>query len=237
MEKSFFINKQKSLPVPRRLLEGVEIWKIISNGKKIEAATLTLGPEKFSIHINTKQKRAAFFLRRGSSAESTHHDADGMAINGRDQDKRVIDIGAIDRIQRGQTSIIGGKRQSDTALVVGNNGQQKQEQVTPDRSFSIIFRGERQLDLMAKDCMDRDEILDALDHIILTYQEAKLKVAHDVLLLRYVWLDADKVSILRSLDLTLSLALVHLTEIWFCAPPKKNRKKLIGSTVLSWVGS
>jgi len=63
---------------------------------------------------------------------------------------------------------------------------------TNDRSFSIIFRGERQLDLLAADPMDRDEILDGLKHIILTYQEAKQKVGADVLLLRYVWLEADK---------------------------------------------
>ena len=195
MEKSSFITNQKALPVPDRLLDGVDIWMILSNGKKITPATLTLGPEKFTIYINVKQKRSGFFMRRVSSADSTHHDANGMSISGKDRDNRVIDIGAIDRIQRGQTSIIGGKRQSDTAIVVGAGQGATQEQVTPDRSFSIIFRGEKQLDLMAKDCMDRDEVLDALDHIILTYQEAKLKVAHDVLLLRYVWLDADKVSL------------------------------------------
>lgn len=64
----------------------------------------------------------------------------------------------------------------------------------PNRSFSIIFRGERTLDLMTTDDLDRDTILDALDHVIRSYQAAKQRVGNDVLLLRYIWLDVDKVS-------------------------------------------
>lgn len=189
MEKSSFIQTQRNLVVPTRLLAGVEVWKISANGKKTEPATLTLGKDMFTIYINVKRQKSGFFLRRAASDQSTHHDPNGSSANGKDKDKRIIDIGAIDRVQRGQTSIVGmgrgSRRQSDPAI-------QMQDKVTPDRSFAIIFRGERQLDLMAKDCMDRDEILDRLDHIIWTYQEAKLKVGSDVLLLRYVWLDADK---------------------------------------------
>jgi hypothetical protein len=39
----------------------------------------------------------------------------------------------------------------------------------------------------------RDQVLDALDRIVQTYQAAKRQVSNEVLLLRYVWLDADKV--------------------------------------------
>lgn len=41
----------------------------------------------------------------------------------------------------------------------------------------------------------RDEILNAIDRILQTYQEQKRRVSNDVLLLRYHWLDAlsDKV--------------------------------------------
>jgi hypothetical protein len=46
---------------------------------------------------------------------------------------------------------------------------------------------------MASPDVNRDEILDTLDRIIQTYQEQKVKVSNDVLLLRYVWLEADKV--------------------------------------------
>ena len=65
----------------------------------------------------------------------------------------------------------------------------------PNRSFSIIFRGDWTLDLMlwGGSMVTRDDILDALDQILQTYQRSKVKVSNDVLLLRYVWLDGDKV--------------------------------------------
>jgi hypothetical protein len=65
--------------------------------------------------------------------------------------------------------------------------------LAPSRSFSIIFRGERTLDLMTLPGVRRGEILDALDNVIRSYQASKQKVANDVLLLRYIWLDVDKV--------------------------------------------
>ena len=59
------------------------------------------------------------------------------------------------------------------------------------KSFSIIFRGGRTLDLMTTDQDNRDEILDALDRLLHGYQEAKKRVGNDVLLLRYIWTDVD----------------------------------------------
>jgi hypothetical protein len=67
--------------------------------------------------------------------------------------------------------------------------------LNPERCFSIIFRGDWTFDLMASPDVNRNEILDTLDRIIQTYQEQKVKVSNDVLLLRYVWLEADKVCI------------------------------------------
>jgi hypothetical protein len=67
--------------------------------------------------------------------------------------------------------------------------------LNPERCFSIIFRGDWTFDLMASPDVNRDEILNTLDRIIQTYQEQKVKVSNDVLLLRYVWLEADKVCI------------------------------------------
>lgn len=45
---------------------------------------------------------------------------------------------------------------------------------------------------------DRDMVLDALDDVLEAYQEAKVRVAKDVLLLRYIWLDVDKVRKIRA---------------------------------------
>ena len=65
----------------------------------------------------------------------------------------------------------------------------------PTKSFSIIFRGDWTLDMMllSGGARLRDDILDSLDQLLQTYQKSKVKVLDDVLLLRYVWLDADKV--------------------------------------------
>ncbi|CAB9505823.1 Inactive phospholipase C-like protein 1 [Seminavis robusta] len=195
MERSSFIHKQKSLSVPPRLLEGVEVWKITANGRKIEPATLTVSADKFTISVIVKKPRAGFFLRRVASTESAHHDSHSNGSNGstKEKDTRVIDVGAIDRIQRGQKFMPKGTRRlSDPNVSRGGHHQNEADKVSPERSFSIIFRGRSQMDLMAKDSMDRDELLDGLDFLILTYQESKNKVASDVLLLRSVWLDADK---------------------------------------------
>jgi hypothetical protein len=68
--------------------------------------------------------------------------------------------------------------------------------LNPGLCFSVIFRGDWTLDLMmtyGQPNITRDQVLDALDRIVQTYQVAKRQVSNEVLLLRYVWLDADKV--------------------------------------------
>ena len=66
------------------------------------------------------------------------------------------------------------------------------QQLDPNLSFSIIFRGAHTLDLMASSEYERNEICDALDRIVKAYQRGKTRVSTDILLLRYVWLDVDK---------------------------------------------
>mmetsp|Transcript_18928 Transcript_18928/g.39219 ORF Transcript_18928/g.39219 Transcript_18928/m.39219 type:complete len:708 (+) Transcript_18928:3-2126(+) len=60
------------------------------------------------------------------------------------------------------------------------------------KSFSLIFRGAKTLDLMMDEGGDREEILYVLTSIIRQYGLAKLKVGNEVLLLRYVWNDVDR---------------------------------------------
>ena len=69
-----------------------------------------------------------------------------------------------------------------------------------NRSFSIIFHGARTLDLMTinnNTLISRDELLNVLDKLIQAFSEAKITVGTDVQLLRYIWLDVDRVSVLR----------------------------------------
>ena len=81
-------------------------------------------------------------------------------------------------------------------LLLTADEEEQRQLLKPNKSFSVIFRGARRtLDLMVHDEDHRDVILDALDSVLVAYQEAKVKVAKDVLLLRYVWLDVDKVCV------------------------------------------
>jgi len=57
------------------------------------------------------------------------------------------------------------------------------------RSFSLIFRGAKTLDLMVDEGGDREQILYILNSIVTEYGRAKVKVGNEVLLLRYVWND------------------------------------------------
>jgi hypothetical protein len=121
-------------------------------------------------------------LRRSQSEGSTQESA--------------IDIEAIDRVRRGQAThkfVMAKKNQEDSIKSLGNEEQSEATAVLdPKRSFSIIFRGERTLDLMTLEADQRDGILDALDNVLQAYQAAKQKVTNDVLLLRYIWLDVKK---------------------------------------------
>ena len=61
------------------------------------------------------------------------------------------------------------------------------------RSFSLIFRGAKTLDLMVDEGGDREQILYILNSIVREYGRAKVKVGNEVLLLRYIWNDVDRV--------------------------------------------
>ena len=75
-------------------------------------------------------------------------------------------------------STLARSRSSPTSSSLPYNN--KNDNVTHNRSQSVPG-GEL-----------RDEILDGLDLLLETYQRAKRLVVNDVLLLRYVWLEADK---------------------------------------------
>lgn len=76
-----------------------------------------------------------------------------------------------------------------------------------NRSFSLIFRGAKTLDIMVDEGVDREMILYVLNSIVTEYGRAKVKVGNEVLLLRYIWNDVDRVRkyLATSLLETLSL--------------------------------
>jgi hypothetical protein len=66
--------------------------------------------------------------------------------------------------------------------------------------------------MLSGQSLSRDEILDALDQILQTYQEQKKRVSNDVLLLRYVWLDAISDKVRNNIPISFLLSLLS----FFC---------------------
>ena len=79
--------------MPRRLLDGVNVLRVNANGRT-RPSFLTLSEDKFTLYITTTKRGppggglSLLGLRRSKSEGETH--------------ERSIDIGAIDRVQRGQ---------------------------------------------------------------------------------------------------------------------------------------
>jgi hypothetical protein len=206
--KTSFRNALVRVPVPRRLLDGVNVLRVNASGKT-RSSFLTLSEDKFTLYITTarrgpaQRKLSILGLRRSQSEGSTQ--------------ERAIDIGAVDRVERGQAThkFVMAKKNQEDAIKNQNLADDEQSEATavldPKRSFSIIFRGERTLDLMTLEADQRDDILDALDNVLQAYQAAKQKVTNDVLLLRYIWLDvADKTNLINVNELARVLERINL---------------------------
>ena len=74
-----------------------------------------------------------------------------------------------------------------------NRGKLEAPNLDPNKLL-YFFVGGHTVDFMTHDDeSNRDDIVDALEHLMLNYAKARLKVADDVILLRYIWLDVDRV--------------------------------------------
>jgi hypothetical protein len=81
-----------------------------------------------------------------------------------------------------------------------------------EKCFSIIYGQERAIDLMiADDHISREDIIKTVEALFAAYSTAKRIVSKDVLLLRTVWLECDKVSA-NGKDHTYVVALVVYIE-------------------------
>jgi len=205
--------------VPEQLLDGVPVIKVNTNGT-LKPAFLTISEDHFTIYITSAKVKngssSSLSLMRpsnlvsrvrsismGSTSGAAGSSAAAGGSGGADDStcmsvdtfvdqnaERAIEIGSIDRIQRGQNTLRFEKARKSARVPIGS--PKKITSLDSTKSFSIIFRGEQTLDLMTTDQDNRDEILDALDRILHGYKSAKKRVGNDVLLLRYIWIDVDK---------------------------------------------
>lgn len=96
--KSSFRNALVRVPVPRRLLDGLQVLRVSANGRT-RPSFLTLSEDKFTLYLTTARRNpgdstrlSILGLRRSQSEGATP------------QDQRAIDIGSIERVHRGQAT-------------------------------------------------------------------------------------------------------------------------------------
>ena len=186
--------------MPQILVDGIPVLRVYANGVT-RKASLSLSSDKFTLFVKTEKliQKRSFFRSPTKPQNSKNDDIDDTGFRG-------IDIGAISKIQRGHArhrrfDMARSRTDSIKSLMSSVSLENSVsastvDELNPALCFSIIFRGDWTLDLMMSKTakISRDQILNALDHIINSYQNAKVQVSNDVLLLRYVWRDADKVS-------------------------------------------
>jgi len=165
--------------------------KISSSGKP-KPAFLTLSKDKFTIYVTTNKFKSGKVGNLSSIRRPLLRKVTSIGSTDEESDERSVDIGSLDRVQRGQNTYrFELARKISSRLSSPKNN--KSINSDPSRSFSIIFGGERTIDITVSDPdVSRDEIVQALDGILYTYGSAKTRVGNDVFLLRHCWTDADK---------------------------------------------
>ena len=109
--------------------------------------------------------------------------------------ENMIDIGSLDRLQRGQNTLRFELARKMSNRVSSPRKSNSTDYIDLDaaKSLSIVFSNERTLDLMISDeDVTRDEVAQVLQDLVDNYSRAKINVGNDVLLLRYMWVDVDK---------------------------------------------
>ncbi|KAL7577087.1 hypothetical protein ACA910_019694 [Epithemia clementina (nom. ined.)] len=252
-----FLEALASVEIPSWLLtdEGVPVVLVSSNGKT-HLLQLSISKDKFTVKLRVPAVAAAAMNNNGTTAGGGSTISATAAATATTSGTaalvlRSIDVGEMDRVQRGQstqqfetakkkrimgergdssrrinilsnesnssfeaiftnpvvmhsnnqnvsfTSIITASSASSSSLnsaLLSASGTESNASILlysldPERSFSIIFRGAETLDLMAIHRRARDDICNALDRILAAFTRAKVRVAADVRLLRFVWLN------------------------------------------------
>ncbi len=246
--KIHFLSALASAPVPFLLMTGMPIYTVSANGKtqpatltfsKDRFAAYIRRQDDHHHHVSgstgggsgggshsgsggggliraasEKSLLGSSLMALGFSSSSHHNNHN----NNNSHNEGAIDIGEMDRVQRGQSTqqfelakrnvkvdqnnkvldVLYKRAELQRNSSTSSNSSLPSMSTTainkldPALSFSIIFRGAHTVDLMATTEKDRNVICDTLDQILQAYRRSKSRVSTDILLLRYVWLDVDK---------------------------------------------
>lgn len=213
--KSNFKSALEHISVPDSFLHGINVFRVNAKGK-LEPATFTISADKFIISVLPRMlklermsssgrsglKRPSILSRARSGASISAGSVGGSvsenSVGGMDagfscSPHAVVDIGSIDRIQSGQNTLLFEKaRQREKKQTMSQRSHSGVPPLDDNRSFSLVFRGAKTLDLMVDEGGDREHILYILTSMVTEYGRAKVKVGNEVLLLRYIWNDVDR---------------------------------------------
>jgi len=214
--KSNFKSALEHISVPDSFLRGINVFRVNAKGK-LEPATFTISADKFIISVLPRMERINSsgrsglkrpgILSRGRSGASARsisggsiggstigeNSAGGIDAGFSCSPHPVVDIGSIDRIQSGQNTLLFEKaRQREKRQTMSQRSHSGIPLLDESRSFSLVFRGAKTLDLMVDEGGDREKILYILGSMVTEYGRAKVKVGNEVLLLRYIWNDVDR---------------------------------------------
>lgn len=166
------------------LLAGVRCTKVGSNGR-FYSRVLTLSKDRFALFVTRRviKKKRSF-----------NHNFNGIydkmfkAVHGRAY-VQCIDVADIDAVTTG----VAGTQRLEHARTEHRCKTGKDSKVDTKRKeiVSIIYRGHRGLDVFIANEKERNLLVNCLQQMCATYQAAAMSVAHETLLLRYIWYDVD----------------------------------------------
>mmetsp|Transcript_2537 Transcript_2537/g.5411 ORF Transcript_2537/g.5411 Transcript_2537/m.5411 type:complete len:881 (-) Transcript_2537:42-2684(-) len=218
--RSNFKSALEHISMPDSFLRGINLFRVTAKGK-LEPVTFTISADKFIISVLPRalklerissngrsglrrpgilsRARSGASVSAGSVGGSIGGSIGGNSVDGMDaafsfSPHAVVDIGSIDRIQSGQNTLLFEKaRQREKKQTMSQRSHNNGIPLLDDnRSFSLVFRGAKTLDLMVDEGGDREQILYILNSMVTEYGRAKVKVGNEVLLLRYIWNDVDR---------------------------------------------
>lgn len=185
---------QSAVPSPAALEKGVHVTKITTRGV-LKGRVLTISQDKFAVFCTHSP------LSGGRGALSTFANKIPVpfltrkAFVGfnnpeqlRDMYVRYIDVADMDAIEVG---LVGTQRLEASREQNRLKGRDSKVDVCKNQIVTIVHHGDQTLDVLVPNAQEQKLLVDSLQKMRETYQEAKKDVTNEALLLRYIWYDVD----------------------------------------------
>lgn len=191
--------------INKRLYQGIPVKKICTNGRVV-SRILTIGRGNFILFLTRSKVPGS---NKSSSDSSFSFDSIAQKVRGSpriavssfkrgvrgefgtEHTPRHIDIADITYVQLGCVGTQKLERSSPPTSLSSRSVKSSESDIDVDAIVSIVHTDQNTLDLLIPNARDRSEFIEAIHQIRSTYHAAKLHVAREELLLRYIWYDID----------------------------------------------